>query len=131
MLGCQAAFFSSCLVLEVLVSNRPPHGLNQCLRWLRARQSVLTRDDEKRNAVNAKIVYPFDLSASVLHVFFRRKATAYVVPVHAAICRRLRQHIVIANIGDVPLNVENCGSGLASFDDYAAFDVSSSPKWLA
>ena len=33
--------------------------------------------------------------------------------------------------GDVPLNVENCGSGLASFDDYAAFDVSSSPKWLA
>ncbi len=36
-----------------------------------------------------------------------------------------------AQVGDVPLNVENCGSGLASFDDYAAFDVSSSPKWLA
>ena len=38
---------------------------------------------------------------------------------------------ILAVAGDVPLNVENCGSGLASFDDYAAFDVSSSPKWLA
>ena len=45
---------------------------------------------------------------------------------------RAIEFIVAGNAGgDVPLNVENCGSGLASFDDYAAFDVSSSPKWLA
>ncbi len=46
---------------------------------------------------------------------------------------KLKLAIAAAGIvaGDVPLNVENCGSGLASFDDYAAFDVSSSPKWLA
>ena len=43
----------------------------------------------------------------------------------------LRTDYSAADLGDVPLNVENCGSGLASFDDYAAFDVSSSPKWLA
>ncbi len=39
--------------------------------------------------------------------------------------------ILQAFCGDVPLDVENRGAGLASFDDYAAFDVSSRPKWLA
>ena len=56
-------------------------------------------------------------------------------PTGTLLSRHLAQFVAAddraAVAGDVPLNVENCGSGLASFDDYAAFDVSSSPKWLA
>jgi hypothetical protein len=34
-------------------------------------------------------------------------------------------------IGDVPLDVENCGAGVAWVDGYAAFDASSRPECLA
>jgi hypothetical protein len=38
---------------------------------------------------------------------------------------------ILPKWGDVPLDVENRGTGVAWVDGYAAFDVSSRPKCLA